>query len=279
MILIPNALLLSEAEDLQNSIVGYQTFTRAASGTPVAASTVTASTEAADGPKDGPLRPNTYEYWKPTALPATWQIDFGSAKEVDYVGIAAHTLGSDNCSAFVEYSSDASTWTAFSVETHPADDTPLMFIDDVKFARYWRVTVEGDESPGTPPRLGVIYIGKYLAMQRGIYGGHKPITLSRDTTLKNALSRGGQFLGQNYRRNGVATDAAYNNLEPAWVRSYFDPFVKSARRFPYFFAWRPSTYSAEVGFVWTAEDIAPSNMGVKDLMQVSWPMRGIGFGE
>lgn len=275
MIIIPPAFLLAERTSLTNSQIGYQTYTRDASP-----SDVIVSSEASDEtPGDAPLRPDTFEYWEPASLPATWRLDMGSPQEFDYVGIAGHTIGSNNGTVLVEYSNDGSSWTQFSDETAPANDDPILFIDDEQFARYVRLTFDSQESPQVPQQIGAIYVGKLLAMPRMIYGGHSPINLARDTVLKNALSRGGRFLGQNYRRNGVVGNASFKHLDPTWYRQYFDPFVKSARRFPFFFGWRPADYPSEVGYVWATDDIKPSNMGLKDFMEVSWAMRGIGHGD
>lgn len=280
MIVYRQAFVLSEAaagRPLTYPRIGYQTWARDLG---LGASSVTVSSEDADGPRDAPLRPDTAEYWLPTALPATWVLDLGSGQTIDYVGIAGHTIGSKGCTVKVE-TSDGSlagspseqVWTTFAQEVLPADDAPLLFLAEGVSARYVRIRLTG---PGAAPRLAVIYAGKVLAMQRPIYGGHTPITLSRNTTLRQTLSRGGQFIGQTFERHGVQTSASFRHLDADWVRESFDPFVKEARKYPYFFAWRPGTWPLEVGYVWTDKDIAPSNMGMRDLMQVSWPMQGIG---
>jgi hypothetical protein len=273
MIIIPQAFLLSQdtAAPLTHSRIGYQTFTRGA-----LASQVTVSSQTATGPADAPLRPDTYEFWQASAIPATWQINLGSVKDIDYVGIAGHTIGTAGGAIKVEYSINGTDWVLFSSEVAPANDAPLLFLDEEVSALHVRLTLS---LSAIAPQIAVIYIGKALAMQRAIYGSHTPITMSRETVLKRALSRGGRFLGQNYMRSGVKTDASFRNLKADWIRSDFDPFVLSARRFPYFFGWRPQTYPNEVGFVWTNDDIVPSNQGQRDFMQVSWSMKGIGHGD
>lgn len=274
MIIIPQALLLAPVTSLTHSRIGYQTYTRGATF-----SSVSVSSETASGPKDAPLRPDTYEYWQASTLPATWTFDLGSAKEFDYVGIAGHDVGTSKVSVLIEYSSDGVVWETFSLEVLPADDSPIMFLDSATFARYVRATFTETGGGSVAPKIGVVYIGKALAMQRSIFVGHSPITMSRNTVLKAAKSRGGQFLSQNYRRSGVETEVAFRNLEGSWVRQYLDPFIRSARRFPYFFAWRPSAFPTEVGYVWTTEDIKPQNSGGGGRMQVSWSMNGVGNGD
>jgi hypothetical protein len=272
MIIYPSAFILSEAaagRPLTNSRIGWQTYTFDLS--PAA---VTVSTETAAGPKDAPLRPDTAEYWEPSALPATWQVDLGAARDIDYIGIAGHTLGSNAVSVEPETSLDAAAWVPLSIDTLPTNDSPIMFLDDSRSARHIRLTLTGVSAM---PQIAVIYIGEVLAMEEEIIGaGFMPLTMSRQTVLHRSMSRGGQFLGQGIRRNGVTGTANFEFLTPAWYRSEFDPFVEHARQFPYFFGWCPELYPAEVGYVWTGVDIIGSYSGKKDWMQVKWNMQGIG---
>jgi len=162
----------------------------------------------------------------------------------------------------------------FSVPAAPADDAPLMFLDEGKQARRLRIAFTGDEAP----RLLVCYAGPVLAMERPIRGGgFIPPTMHRETVLKQNLSRGGQLLGQTFRRLGLQASTPFQHLSAAWVRSDLEPFIKAARQYPFFIAWRPATYPLEVGFMWATDDIHPSMMGLSSLMQVTIPMRGIGW--
>jgi hypothetical protein len=272
MIIYTNAFLLSEAatqQPLSNARIGYQTWTR-----DLDPSAVTASSETEDGPADAPLRPDTYEYWEPETLPATWVVDLGQLRAVDYVGIVGRFNG---CSVEVETSpdGDASTYQPLASDVNPGTDAPLMFLDDSRQARYVRISLAGSAAP----QIAVVYAGEVLEMQRSLYAGHTPIVLSRNTELHHSMSRGGQFLGQGIRSMGVEGAASFKYLTAEWYREYFDPFVLSARQRPYFFAWRPEDFPNEVAYVWTDKDIAPRNMGTRDFMEVSWKMQGIGYDE
>jgi len=252
--------------------IGYQTITRDC--------TVSASSEAVNCPADAPTRPDTYERWKPTEIPATWAVDAGAAVDVNYIGIAAHTLGTNRASVIIQWSTDgidAGTypsvhWTDYGNSFLPANNSPIMVIGDLTTARYWRVVIKS--VAGDEPEIGVVYVGKALEMERAIYGGHAPITMSRNTTIRPNKSEGGQFLGRTVIRKGVSTSASFRNLTPAWVRSEFDTFIRAAREYPFFFAWRPEDYPEEVGYVTCDQDISPSNMGMAGFMQVSFSMNG-----
>lgn len=260
------------APSLQNARIGFQNHARAVT---VTAGNVTVSSEIDGAPRDAPLRPDTAEYWQGASLPATWKVDLGRFCDIDYVGIAAHSFGTDRCSVLVETSPDDVTYTEMADDKMPADDAPIMILGDLRSHRYVRITVQGLGAVG---RMGVVYVGAALAMQRAIAGGYRPVTMSRETVLYQGLSRGGQFLGQSFRRNGVKGSAAFKYLDADWVRLNFDAFIKSARQYPYFFAWNPENFPAEVAYVWTAQDIVPAYMGVINQMEVSWEMKGIGLG-
>src|SRR5918996_5864065 len=160
MIVYNNAFALGEA-GLDKPRIGWQTYTRDAGVV------VTVSTETSIGPKDAPLRPETWEYWEPTALPATWTLDLGSVKQVDYVGLAGHTIGSSGSTVKIETSIDNSVYTLFSAQVLPADDRAILFLDSQRSAKYVRVTLIGALA-----KLGVLNTGLILKMQKGVIGGY-----------------------------------------------------------------------------------------------------------
>jgi len=257
----------SPARPLTHARIGHATITRTGS--------LEASGEEAGFEADAALNPLTYEFWRPDALPATWRIDASSAVSVDYVGIAAHTLGFDEATVKPQWSDDNSAWNDVTdLSAHsPTDDGPILFLFAAESHRYWRIHVSGTGIPS----IGVIFIGAALAMPRPIYGGHSPLDLSRTTVIRPQRSERGQFLGRSIVRSGFTADYAWQHLTPAFYRDEFDVFVEDARRFPFFLAWRPSTFPESVGYVWTGQDISPSNMGIgKGLMSVSLSVEGLG---
>jgi hypothetical protein len=216
------------------------------------------------------VNPATYERYTPVSMPATIQADAGAAVACDYVGIAAHNLGSKACTVYVESSADNLTWTT-RLTLVPADDTTIMGLFDSVSARYWRVRITGT----TAPTIGVVYLGAMLTMQRTLYSGHTPLTLARVTAVRPSVSATGQFLGATQERKGFATDFAWRHLTADWYRANFDPFVATNPRCkPFFIAWRPYSYPTEVGYCWATGDIKPSNSGPRDFMEVSLSVEG-----
>lgn len=122
------------------------------------------------------------------------------------------------------------------------------------------------------PEIAYFAAGESLVMQRPIYGGHTPITLSRNTDNRPNMSQGGEWLGRSLYRRGVSTRYAWSNLTADWYRDNFDPFVEHCATGggTFFIAWRPGDYPDETAYCWADGDIAPSNQGVKNLMDVSF---------
>lgn len=216
----------------------------------------------------------THEFWKPDASPATAEYTI-TAQSIDYIGIAAHSLGTTQTTVKVEYSDDAgSTYTEIS-EFIPGDDNAIMVlfdqvdnVDRVKFT----FTYSGDA-----PIVGVIYAGLALAMQRPFYGGHSPITLSRETVNRPQMSESGQWIGASVIRRAFSSSAAWKHLTASWYRANFDPFAfHVSKTLPFFFAWNPSEWSDEVAYCWSNTQIKPTNMGIRDLMEVSINLEGYG---
>lgn len=257
------ATVESETGSLKLARIGWENLARDAS--------LVASSAASGFPAVAARNSDTFEFWKPTAVPATWRADLGSAKLINYCGIAAHNFAEVGASVQAQYSTDDSVWNNASNVHAPTDDSDLLLLFPQQTARYWRINVTT-----AIPTIAHIRFGKILAMQRGLYRGHTPITLSRETVIRPSIAEGGQWLGRSILRGGFATSVEWRNLTSSWYRTNFEPFVQDARSHPFFFAWRASEFTSEVAYVWCNEDIAPQNSGPKDFMSVGFQIRGTG---
>lgn len=256
------------------------------------------STEQAGFEASALENPFTYEFWKPTAFPATITAQLSESKLVNYVGIAGHNLS--GCLVEVQYSLDGgSNWENAS-EFSVLEDKPLMVVFSEIFARDWRVRLTGYSTFPTASldfaqqvfkaasvsasdtggaRISVLYLGQVLAMDRPIYAGITPPNLSRRTQYRTQISEGGQWLGRSIVRNGVNVNISIQHLPAAWYRNKFDPFAIAARTKPFFVLWRPYGYADEAAFAFTSSDISPQNMGVRDYLSVSFSATGLGYDE
>lgn len=219
----------------------------------------------------GPDNSLTYEKWKPDAVPATWENDLGSAQDVDYCGIAAHTMGTNGNTVTVQYW-DGLAWQDRSPAHQPTDDMPILFIFTETNAQRWRINI----SAGTAPVIGVVKFGKAMQMQQAIYAGHAPIDLARQTVVRSNYSETGEFLGKTKQRSYGASSFAWQHLTASWVRNNWRPFQIACEAEPFFIAWRPITFS-EVAYGQTDTVPVPQNMGLTNLMAVSLSMRSRGY--
>ena len=259
MIFISDDLYLKEDVDpffdLRLSRIGYISHGESA----VATST------AAEYSSGHVLTDTTYDRWKPIGEGQSITIDLGQIRNIDYIGIAAHRLTGINVQVLAsEVDADYELLSEFVPTTNDA----IMLLYDTTSVRYVRITI------AEAREIGVVKIGTALIVERAIYGGHSPGMLSRETLKTPQMSESGEYLGTSIIRKGYVSSFTYENLRASWYRQSFDPFVVHARSKPFFIAWRPATFPKEVLYAWTTEDISPSNMGVRNLMTVSFNARG-----
>lgn len=235
------------------------------SGTPAASGT--ASGFFADAP-DNSL---TFEKWKPDALPATWELDLGSAQDVDYCAIAAHTMGTNGNTLEVQYY-DGAAWQDMTPATAIADNMPVFCIFATENAQRFRIRV----SNGTAPTIGVVRFGEAMQMDAPLLGGHSPLDYSRMTESRSAYSMSGEFVGRSIQRQWLDTSFNWTHLSKTWIEANWKSFQKGAETDPFFIAWRPQDFS-EVGYCQTDRVPAPQFMGVKAYMQASINVTARGY--
>lgn len=206
------------------------------------AGTVTPSTEAtgfeAVNAQDG----QTWTFWKPTAVPATWDLAFSSAA-VSYVGIAAHNIGSTGGTiAVFEW-----TGAAFvSIKTHtPTDDSPIMFLLTRRTAQtQFRIRITN-----AIPTIGVIYIGDVLEFpSKAEFTGSLPFAEATQSTYSDTLSDGGHVLERFEIRKAAPVSMEVRNLSETWVATNLVPLAVQMRDNPVFIADRPGDYPTSVAF-------------------------------
>lgn len=203
----------------------------------------------------------TYDRWDP-ASGGNLTLDFGSLQAVSYIAIAAHTLNGETVT--LEWSTDDVTYTSLhsAVET---SDNPLMFVFTEVSARYIKLTITGGE-------VGVMYCGRILEMQRGIYSGHTPVTLSRNTVKNLNRSVKGQFLGTSIIRTGLSASYEFKNIPIGWYETNIEPLAIAARTRPIFIAWNPSEHPDHTAYGYVQGDIKPTLSGVLDYCEFGFEL-------
>lgn len=268
MLVISSDLVLSSGGGVNanNPLIGYHSL--------VTSSNVTADEEDPDYLVSNVANPVTFLKWKgETPHEQEIIIDVSSYQsDIDYLGVARHNFGSARIPISVETSLDGIAYTEVAPDVMLADDTPFMFRWSPVTVNFVKLRMRAGDAI---PECAVIYVGKLLILQRRIYVGHSPVTLSRRSSVITGMSEQAEFLGRVVQSISRSTAVNMENLTPAWYRQYFDPFVEAAVDTPFFFAWRPGAYPTEVAYGWLTADVKPVNQRPNGLMSVQFQMASI----
>jgi F5/8 type C domain-containing protein len=239
----------------------------------VTAANVTASSEAVGFPALNLGNPMTFQVWRASGLAAqTITVNLGASTVVNYIGIARHNLGTAGVNYTIQGSADGDTWTTIAGPVGPSDNGIIFHNFTQGSYAYIRLQLGAGS---VAAQLAVLYVGRVLVLERRIYVGHTPINYGRESIVSSGMSESGQFLGRVLRRETNSTKVTLANLTPEWYRSEFEPFAAVAAVTPFFYAWRPQKYPAEVAYAWSTDDPRPSNTRSNGMMQVELTMQGI----
>ncbi len=215
------------------------------------------------------LTPSTWDKWRPVLDPSNCTL-IGTSKLCNYVGIAAHNLGSEGATVVVSVGDGATTTEVFNALV--TSDRPLFIrFDEATLDRVF-ITISGT----TEAEIAVVYLGKELEMMRPNYAGYSPATFSSTDVFTPQVSDGGQFLGKQLVRKGFATQVSFRHLTYEWYESEFQNFVEAVKTRPYFWAWNLLEHPNEVVYGWTNQNIKPTLMGTRNWFEVSFDIEAHG---
>lgn len=272
-VVIASGLVLADGGDINanNPVIGYENL--------VTAGNLSSTTEDPDYPVENLVTPATYSRWvglvSSPAEDEYIRIDAATVDDVDYVGIARHNFFSAQIAVSLEVlDPDASPedWVEVIAPFIPESDGPIVMRFEPQAVVAVRVRLQAGLAA---PTAAVLFLGLLLVLQRRLYVGHRPMPYNVTTRATNGRSESGNFLGRIVMNETTRTEVKLANITPAWMRATFIPFLRHAREFPFFFAWRPSTYPQEVGYGWLTNDPAPENMRPNGMMRVDLQMNGI----
>lgn len=274
MLVISRALVLAEGDEssADNGVILWDNL--------VTVSNIAAVSEDVSHPAINVANPATHLYWLGGVNTGDeyLTVTTNSLEEIDGLGVARHNFGSANIVVSVEGCEDLSespqVWTEIVEERLLADDAPLLFRFTPQVLAGIRLRMQqGDDVP----EAGVLYVGPMLVLERSIRidADHTPITMGRVTKVVNGMSESGNFLGRmlinEYRESG----AEFDHFTPAWYRSNFDPFIVASKQVPFFYAWNPTEYPLEVGYVWMMGDPRPEVDPVTRRIGIALKYQGI----
>lgn len=256
---------LNEADfNVNNPIILYDNLATIAN--------VTADGSAADYPVSNVANPDTLSEWcGSTTAEQLVTVTISVDRFADAIGIARHNFGTAQIQVSIEGNVGAG-WSQIVAPVLFKDDAPKIF----RFTKDVYTGLRLRLGAGSAvPRLAVLSVGELLRLPRRIYVGHTPITLGRQRKVINGMSESGNFLGRVVTGGQSSTAVSLKNLDPAWYRERFDPFVLACETLPFFFSWRPDRYPREIGYVWLSGDAIPKNQMSNGMMQVDLSITGV----
>ncbi|MDF2994681.1 MAG: hypothetical protein K0R27_318 [Xanthobacteraceae bacterium] len=225
---------------------------------------ITADHELTAFPASNLANPSTAARWQSDSIAVQYvTFDVTSPDPIDYVGIARHNLGSAGVNVSVEIPDEGSPgdWIEVFTPVVLAGDAPAILRFDPVFAAQVRLKLV---PVATAPRIAVVYIGRLTRLQRGLQPGHVPLPFAASDDIVTGQAESGDYLGRIVTRQALATNAQIQFLNYDWFHANLADFVKAAREIPFFFAWMPADYPAEVGFAWVTGDIRPETSVLRE---------------
>lgn len=195
--------------------------------------TLTASATNADSSfsVDNIIDWRSYTLWKSTSIQdVTIEIDIGSAKAADCIGIFNHNLKTAGALIKVQYY-DGSWKDAYQFVA--SNDKTQLKVFDSKSGTKWRVAIS---SLGRVPYIGIIYIGSKLEFQWPPVSPVSPVEESME--LEGEYSRAGNFLGALLTYNPIRISQRFTLVTRNWYDANFKPFWRNHGKLlrPFFYA-------------------------------------------
>jgi hypothetical protein len=207
--------------------------------------TLTATSATADGAAANAIVEGTYNYWIPSAMPASLQTTLGSATGADTFGVIAHNYGSVAATVNFEYW-NGSAWITITTIT-PTDDSPIVAIFTTITATLWRIRLTGATAPAT----GVVYLAARLIIPGGVQAPYTPVWLAERVELMNSTSLGGKYIKNRAVRKGKETTIKLAAVTRTFAETNLNAFrIAFNNGEPFLWASGPSLFPNDVGYCW-----------------------------
>jgi len=215
--------------------------------------TLTATSTAAGSFVENLLGPQTFDFWKPAALPAEFSVTLAAPAACDCIALDAHNLGTAGASVSLYYSvTDTSAWVLITTIA-PTDDRAAAVIFPSVTGRRFRVVI--NSASGTP-FIGIAMAGLRLSFPGEILAPYVPAQHAVRVEPYPSLSMGGQFQGSRVKWKGAQISVQFSPLARAWVDANMRAFQAHYDAVkPFFWASCPGKYPQDIAYVWRAEGV------------------------
>lgn len=223
----------------------------------------------------------TTSYWSPTSASGihSFTAIFLSPVTADYLAIYRHNLGDVGGTFYLEYSVDGgASWSLATTTVTGATNNALKInLFATVTATHWRVVF--NLSSATPFYVGVVMFGRKLPLYRGMIGGFVVPRHGRKNTIINQKTEGGQFVGRVKTSQGAATNINFKTVPQAWVRDYWEAFVRHAELNPFIFSWNNEFYPQDAVYCMSDGDIPSISINESLHQDISLPVQCLLSGE
>lgn len=194
------------------------------------------------------MGPQTFDYWKASALPAEFSVTLAAAAEFDCFALVAHNLGTVAASVSVYYSAtDVSAWVEIGTYTFADDQAAAVIFPAVTGQRFRLVFNSADAMPF----VGVCFAGKRLVFPGAVLPPYVTAPNAARVDGFPSVSLGGQFLGSYTLRQGAELSAQFSPMPRAWIEGDFAAFRAAYDGSqPFFWAASPATFADDLAYCW-----------------------------
>jgi hypothetical protein len=232
-------------------MIVWQTF-KTRSNLPVIGWQAYAGTPSASTAADGfgaalAFNGDTFDAWRPTAVPADLAVIYAESQVVTYAGIAAHTIGTAGATVKLQTWGGAAWADVPGCEVAPISDDPILFLIKPTETSRVRIVITGGIA-----EVGVFMAGRVTEFENGRFADYLG-AVGNDARVIEYLdntSVTGEFLGRTVRSDGLEFPFNVDHISETWaatewpdMRDYFLTGKAVA-----FFANRPLGYPDEVYF-------------------------------
>ena len=211
----------------------------------------TVSSAGASGfPQVNALPPRTDTAWRPASLPATWTSTFPDARDISFIGIAKHDLGTQNATINIQYRVGGVTQSFPGAGAlTPQDDNPILLLTVPTAADLISITVTAADSE---PTISVIMIGLADEWPQPFTWPGRPITEGDQIRFENTIAVNGNWLGRSVASDGLGFELQMDHASEEWRQTKLKAFKAYANGndAAFFIAPRPNDYPEEVSYAW-----------------------------
>jgi hypothetical protein len=237
--------------------------------------TVTPTTETADGSAQNAVSATTFDFWSPTAVPASLDVDAAADEDCDMLCIAAHNLGTLNGSVELQQETAPDTYVTVAGPVFPEDDTPIMLAFDEVTTDGWRIVVTADSAFA----IGVIMLGQSLTIPGGVIPPYVPMNSAMNIASQTNKSLNGHYLGTRITKREITNRVNFASVRSEWAEANlpeFEAHINEGGAF--FFAAAPTKLPSDTAYCWRADggELRPSYTAGAELVNISLDLEAYG---